>query len=121
MAESKQPQRNDLGKDGTLLMHAFRLLAAAELGKQPSWAGPDDELQLRTRVELLAVLLNIIPRSELNRLGAEAESWKGQFSEQQMVTPAQLREVARAILNLPAEPTAPSDRESAGLRRALAI
>ena len=121
MAESKPPQRNAVGADGTILRHAFRLLAAAELSQWPSWNGPDDGLLLRTRVKLLAILLDIVPRSELNRLDAVAESWASQFSDQQAVSAAQLRASARAILNLPSEPSVALHRESASLRRAVAI
>ena len=121
MAESKPPHGNAVGTDRTLLRHAFRLLATAELGHWPLWNGPDDGLQLRMRVELLAVLLDIVPRSELHRLDAVAESWESQFPDQQTVSSAQLRASARAILNLPSEPSVALHRESASLRRAVAV
>lgn len=49
--------------------HAFTLLASLELGREPPWAGPDDVDELKLRVETLALLLALVPRNELGRLG----------------------------------------------------
>jgi hypothetical protein len=112
---------NDVRNDSDPWRRAFSLLATAELGCQPVWSGPQDAAQLRARVELLAVLLDLVPRSELNRLGEVMASWSGQFPEQQVVSVARLREVARAVLKLPGDWSLQVYREAPGLRRALAV
>lgn len=121
MAESMPTQENVFQTPSDPVRHTFCLLASAELDCWPAWAGPQDATQLRSRVELLALLLNLVPRSELNRLDAVVASWSGQFPEQQLVSAARLREVARAVLKLPGDWSLHVYREAPGLRRALAL
>lgn len=54
----------DITLDPSVLRQAFTLLASAELGHALHWSGPENPSQLRTRVELLAVLLNVVPRRQ---------------------------------------------------------
>ena len=121
MAESMPTKQDAFRTPSDPLRHAFGLLASAELGRQPAWSGPQDAVQLRARVELLALLLDIVPRSELNRLNEVIASWSSQFPEQQHVSVTKLREVARAVLKLPGDWSLHVYREAPGLRRALAL
>ena len=78
------------------LRHAFGLLARIELGRVPEWPGPDEDDKLRTRVELLAVLRNIVPRSQLARLAEVVRDWTARFKDK--ATARELREAAHAVL-----------------------
>jgi hypothetical protein len=97
--------------------HAFCLLAAAELGRWPSWAGPTNAASLRSRVELLASTFDIAPRSEFDRLDLVIEAWVDAHPGEEVVSAGELRSIARRTLkyvgaNLPV---------SNGFQRAAAI
>lgn len=85
------------GMDVPQLKHVFSLLASAELGELPSWT-PDDAAQLRRRIETLALLLDIIPRSGLSSLDAILRRWIDDFPHLSPVTAERLRSGARAVL-----------------------
>ena len=84
--------------DSGLLRHAFKLLAGVEFGAVPDWAGPDSAEQLQSRVELLGVLSNIIPRNQLRYLAEIAADWRSRFPADELVTARALREAAHAVV-----------------------
>jgi len=99
-----------------LLHEAFRLLSTAELGLSSDWAGPDDVEQLRSRVEVLAVLLNIVPRNQLGRFNDVLTDWHSRFAQQPSISIDTLRKATHAVLrDLP--PDARSDDAVAKMRR----
>jgi hypothetical protein len=80
------------------LKHAFQLLASAELGSWPTAECLADEASLQSRVELLCVLFDIIPRYELRWLGAVLTVWQRLFPDGQPVAAQELRASAREVL-----------------------
>lgn len=64
------------------LRRAFALLAHVEMGHEIDWHGPDDADDLRDRVRLLGLQLNVIPRSHLHRLDEVILDWNSHFSGQ---------------------------------------
>jgi hypothetical protein len=84
--------------DTGLIRHAFRLLSSIELGGTQDWAGPDIADNLQSRVELLAVLLNIVPRDGLRYLAVIAADWQARFPVTEPVSARTLREAAHAVL-----------------------
>ena len=85
--------------DRDRLTCAFKLLASAELGRWPEWSGPIKKDSLRLRVELLAVLFDIVPRSEIGWLDVIIEAWLRQFADHRPVSIAELRATARRTLS----------------------
>lgn len=79
------------------LRHAFRLIAGVELGRPIDWPGPAQMTALRTRVELVCVLLNIVPRNQLARLNEIARDWQTRFPGG-IANARELRESAQLIL-----------------------
>jgi len=77
---------------------AFGLLYAAEHGSWSDWWGPEDAALLRSRLALVAVLLDIVPRSEAHRLDSVIEAWIRRFPKGQAVSSADLRAEAMAVL-----------------------
>ncbi|WP_160168255.1 NACHT domain-containing protein [Novipirellula maiorica] len=92
------------------LQKAFALLANAEVAGDPDrsaerspwqpqdWdlsSRPDDDADLRHRVESLAVLLGILPRRCRWEINSVAEMWCEQFSERPHVSVDELRSVTR--------------------------
>lgn len=73
------------------LKHAYGLLTVCEFGKWRNWWGPDDVNLLRSRIELLTVLANILPRSDLRHLNLVVEGWARQFSRTSKVSYKELR------------------------------
>jgi hypothetical protein len=80
------------------LQHAFRLLGAAELGQSPDWPGPQTADALSTRVELLADVLKIVPRSQHHRMKEVIADWRLQFPAGTVMTAPILRARARETL-----------------------
>jgi hypothetical protein len=80
------------------LQHAFRLLTAAEQGKPPDWPGPQTAKALSTRIELLADVLEVVPRSHLHRMREVVADWRRQFPAGAVPTAAVLRAKARETL-----------------------
>jgi NACHT domain len=102
------------------MRHAFGLLASVELGQWPVWNGPGDSLYLRCRVETLAGLLDLVPRSQMPLLEEIADAWMRTFPGTDPVTAKQLRDVARAVLN-PVRGADGGGANDSGLWRALAL
>jgi hypothetical protein len=85
------------GKTNGAMRHAYGLLASAETGSWPTWTGSTDEE--RRRAEVLAVLLDVISRSDVNRLSDIAQAWVEQFPTGRPVSALELRRSARAFLS----------------------
>lgn len=100
------------------LRHAFGLLAAAELGRWPAWPGPEDGGATRRRVEVLALLLDLVPRDRLDRLDDVVTEWARRFPAAEHVPPADLRMAARQTL-APGRLAPPPENEN--FRRAAAF
>ena len=81
------------------LRQAFKLLAAAETGEWPTWDGPSDEVDLRARVELLTLMFDMLPRSDLEYLDHLIVSWTEEFQEHRLVSVDELRTNARNTVN----------------------
>lgn len=80
------------------LQHAFALLASVELGHPPTWSGPSDAKALRTRVEFLAVALNVMPRSQRHRLEIVVDDWLLAIPPGTVADTELLRQRARTVL-----------------------
>ena len=111
----------ETGPDRERMKHAFGLLASAELGRWPGWDGPDDEPALRSRIEVLAILLNVVPRSEINRLSEVIDAWCRQVPENRPTASAELRDIARQLLHPPSETSGQSTSDENCFRRAQAL
>ncbi|MBS0263105.1 MAG: NACHT domain-containing protein [Planctomycetes bacterium] len=85
--------------DTARLIRAFKLLASAELGRWPDWSGPFKKESLRSRVELLVVLLDIVPHSEIGSLDVIIEAWLRKFANHRPVSSSELRATARETLS----------------------
>jgi hypothetical protein len=78
---------------------AFRWLSAIELADAASWPGSDQDDVLRERTKTLAILFNILPRSEAQRLSSVISIWVTRFGIQPNVPLIELRRVAREVLS----------------------
>lgn len=90
--------------------HAFTLLASLELGRAPPWAGPDDFDELKLRVETLALLLALVPRNELGRLGEVVAHLATAYPAGPAHGLGAVRAVVRRLLKDSAGPTPARDR-----------
>lgn len=77
---------------------AFCWLAANELGTVADHLIPDQDDFLRQRTKTLAILFNLIPRTEVERLPEIIAAWCERFGNQLTVPLIQLRQVARDVL-----------------------
>jgi hypothetical protein len=63
MPRRSQAELEESNTAKALLTHAFDLLASVELGRWPDWHGAPTSIDaLRSRVETLTLLFNIVPR-----------------------------------------------------------
>lgn len=99
------------------LRHAFRLLAAAELGGLPAWAGPEEPQALHARVEALALLSDIVPRSAAARLDVVAAEWAVRYPAPSPVGSRDLRQAAHEVLTRAIS----TETSNASFRRAAAF
>lgn len=106
MAEQSLADFLESNETKGLLTFAFDLLASVELGRWPEWHGPACVDALRSRVETLTLLFNLVPRSELARLDMVLAAWRRDFQDGQPVDAAQLRASARRVLGIVADATA---------------
>jgi hypothetical protein len=83
--------------------HAFALLASLELDRVPPWPGPDDFEELKLRVETLALLLALVPRNELGRLGEVVAHLAAAYPAGTTPTLAAVRVEVRRLLAASAE------------------
>lgn len=77
---------------------AFRWLAANELGAVTGDAVPRQDRFLRHRTKTLAILFNLVPRSEAERLPEIIAAWVDRFGHDVTVPLPQLKKVARDVL-----------------------
>ncbi len=107
----------------TAMERAFLLLAEAELGTcstwpRPGWQqasapgsrgshsnalsangqGPDEHRSLEDRVESLAILLDILPRSRRSELNSLVSMWSQHYSASRFVSADELRRITRRCL-----------------------
>lgn len=99
------------------LRHAFRLLVAAELGNWPAWAGPEEPQALYARVETLALLSDIVPRSAAARLDVVVAEWAVRYPAPSPVGSRDLRQAAHEALTRTVSP----ETENESFRRAAAF
>jgi NACHT domain len=95
--------RAELGEDDqgrALLVHAFDLLASLELGQRSDWHGPASAQALRSRVETLALLFNLVPRPEGANLDKVLAAWQREFPAGQPADAAAMRASARRALGI---------------------
>jgi hypothetical protein len=98
MAKIAPKSVDEASHDPERMAHAFGLLASAELGRWPDWDGADAPASLRARIEVLAILLNVVPRSEIDRLDELIEAWCREFAPGRCTTAIELREsVGRVV------------------------
>src|SRR5579871_1705599 len=105
----------------SLVAHAFGVLASAELGRRPEWNGPVDDRALRSRVEALTLLFDLIPRSELSRLDAVLSAWSRDFPGAEPVSAKQLRASARRALSMGQDGQLVSSGKEERFQRAAAL
>lgn len=79
---------------------AFRWLAANELGTATVDPIPEQDQFLRQRIKTLAILFNLLPRTEVDRLPEIVIRWIERFGSQLTVSMTQLRQVAREVLTV---------------------
>ncbi len=121
MPREQQTEAGARSQSSASMRHALGLLIASEIGQWPKWIAAADEPFLRMRVALLAILGNVVPRSEIDRLEEVVASWNTQFPKQQFVPIAKLHETSRDLLKLPEDWSLQGYRDFSGLRRAMAI
>ncbi len=83
----------------------FRWLAAHELGSATAVEVPGDDQFLRERTKTLALLWNLLARSEIDGLPQIIAAWNQQFGPEHSVPLPQLRRVAREVLSKTVEKT----------------
>jgi hypothetical protein len=88
---------------------AFHWLAANELGIDSDLVIPDDEHCLRQRTKTLAILFDLLPRMDVERLPELIAAWAEHFGDQATVPLAPLKRVARGILTRRADPKSTDD------------
>jgi hypothetical protein len=77
---------------------AFDWLRAVELDGHDLESALVSGVGLRERVKTLAVLFDLLPRSEIGRLSDVVTAWNQQFGEQSNVPLVELRRVARDVV-----------------------
>lgn len=118
MADKNADMTKSANEEFEPLRKAFGLLASAELGRIPDWC-PGDSKRLRTRVNALVQLMDILPRNELGRLDEVIRGWNARFDGDAATSGDELRRIAREILRTPSgESDSLLVRES-NLRRAM--
>ena len=103
------------------LRHAFGLLASAASGEWPAWAARLDAVHLRSRVDVLAELLGVVPSAGMRHLVEIVDAWCIAFPVSNGATVDQLRGVARSVLQPVTADRPPATSRETGLSRALAL
>jgi hypothetical protein len=78
---------------------AYRWLSALELVDEASWSAPEQDDVVRERTKTLAILFNILSRSEAQWLSSVISVWVTQFGIQSKVPLIELRRAARKVLS----------------------
>ena len=88
------------GRNNThaMLSRALKLAGLADSKRYGSVFTSDNLDELKRRLSLLAVLLDILPRHQLSKVEAIAEAWNRSFSTRKSVSVEELRAKARAVL-----------------------
>lgn len=84
------------------LKRTFELLAYADRRALRQW--PDGDTHgLRSRVALLAILLDLVPRSEIGQLDDVVAAWNLSFPDRTFASVAELRAISLATIKAGAE------------------